>query len=117
MNQELLNRLKKIRNYVEKSIFFQSHEIVGSSILIIYDEEHVGAWLIDFAKTRPLDKNLKVDHRREWIQGNHEEGLLFGVDELIKVFGKVCSKQPTNIKSEAIKSNLHGRKFFSRVFK
>lgn len=117
LNQELLNRLKKIRNYVEKSIFFQSHEIVGSSILIIYDEEHVGAWLIDFAKSRPLDKNLKIDHRREWIQGNHEEGLLFGVDELIKVFGKVCSKQPTNIKSEAIKSNLHRRKFFSRVFK
>lgn len=114
---ELLNRLKSIRNYIEKSKFFQSHEIIGSSILIIYDEEHVGAWLIDFAKSRPLDKNMKIDHRREWIQGNHEEGLLLGLDELIKVFEKVCSKQSINIKSEAMKSNRNRRKFLSRVFK
>lgn len=116
MNQELLNRLKRIRTYIEKSNFFQSHEIIGSSILIIYDEDNVGAWLIDFAKSRPLE-NMEIDHRREWTQGNHEEGLLFGLDELIKVFEKVCSEKSNNMKSKAMKSNQQRRNFFSRVFK
>lgn len=116
-NQELLNRLKGIRNHIEKSNFFQSHEIIGSSILIIYDDKKIGAWLIDFAKSRPLKNNVKIDHRREWVQGNHEEGLLFGLDELINVFEKVCSTQSTNMKSEAMKSNRRRRKFLSRIFK
>lgn len=116
LNQELLNRLKRIRTYIEKSNFFQSHEIIGSSILIIYDEDNVGAWLIDFAKSRPLE-NMEIDHRREWTQGNHEEGLLFGLDELIKVFEKVCSEKSNNMKSKAMKSNQQRRNFFSRVFK
>lgn len=116
-NQELLNRLKGIRNHIEKSNFFQSHEIIGSSIFIIYDDKKIGAWLIDFAKSRPLENNMKIDHRREWTQGNHEEGLLFGLDELISVFEKVCSTQSTNMKSKAMKSNRHRRKFLSRIFK
>lgn len=108
LNRELLNRLKKIRDYIEKSNFFQSHEIIGSSILIAYDEDSVGAWVIDFAKSRPLG-NLKIDHRREWIQGNHEDGLLFGLDELIKVVQKFCSEKSINMKSKTWKPN--------RVFK
>lgn len=98
LTRKLLNRLKGIRSYIEKSTFFQSHEIIGSSILIVYDEKHVGAWMIDFAKSRPLDNDIKIDHRREWIEGNHEEGLLYGIDELIKVLEKVFSNQPTNKK-------------------
>lgn len=62
-----------------------SPQIVGSSILIIYDECRAGAWLIDFAKTRALPSGLKVNHRTPWAPGNHEEGFLYGIDQLILV--------------------------------
>lgn len=77
-------RLKQIRDLFEHSEFFKSHEIVGSSIFIIYDDERVGAWLIDFAKTRKVPGGAKVSHRAPWEQGNHEEGFLFGLDRLIQ---------------------------------
>lgn len=57
--------------------------MVGSSILIIYDDVRVGAWLIDFAKTRPVPNGLTVNHRSVWNPGNHEEGFLYGLDQLI----------------------------------
>lgn len=89
LTKQLLERLKQIRGYIEKSKFFQHHEIVGSSIFIVYDEDHVGAWLIDFAKSRQLDEHIKIDHRRNWIPGNFEEGILYGVDQLINIFEEI----------------------------
>lgn len=89
--KELLKRLRQIRSYIEKSEFFQSHEIIGSSIFIVYDEEHAGAWLIDFAKSRKLSNNIRIDHRKQWVPGNCEEGLLHGVDELIKIFEDIVN--------------------------
>lgn len=91
--KEILKRLKYMRSVMEKSEFFQTHEIVGSSVFIIYDEVKVGCWLIDFAKSRPLPANNKVNHRSEWIPGNREEGLLMGMDELINSFESIQQKQ------------------------
>ncbi|KAG6442641.1 inositol-trisphosphate 3-kinase homolog isoform X2 [Manduca sexta] len=76
-------RLREIRDQFERSDFFKTHEIVGSSIFIIYDDERVGAWLIDFAKTRRIPGGAYVNHRAPWQQGNHEEGFLYGLDRLI----------------------------------
>lgn len=95
LTKKLLERLKEIRFYIETSQFFKRHEIVGSSIFIVYDDDHAGAWLIDFAKSRQLNENVKVDHRREWIPGNCEEGLLYGIDELIKIFEEIHGDQPS----------------------
>ncbi|XP_014370405.2 inositol-trisphosphate 3-kinase homolog isoform X2 [Papilio machaon] len=78
-------RLREIRDLFERSEFFRTHEIVGSSIFIIYDDERVGAWLIDFAKTRRVPEDIVVNHRAPWKQGNHEEGFLFGLDRLINI--------------------------------
>ncbi|CAK1545276.1 unnamed protein product [Leptosia nina] len=80
----IASRLRDIRELFENSEFFRSHEIVGSSIFIIYDDESVGAWLIDFAKTRRLPEGVSVTHRKPWEQGNHEEGFLYGLDRLIE---------------------------------
>lgn len=103
--KDLLRRLEEIRCFIEQSTFFQRHEIVGCSIFIVYDEDRIGAWLIDFAKTRPIPEQVNVDHRRAWIPGNREEGLLYGIDELIKIVvdivvdrsdsiaGKHCAKK------------------------
>lgn len=98
VQKELINRLKHMRTVMEKSKFFQTHEIVGSSIFIIYDDVKVGCWLIDFAKSRPLPDHVKVNHRVEWIPGNREEGLLKGMDELIQAFESANQKQTTSRK-------------------
>lgn len=82
--QAVTTRLREIRELFERSEFFKTHEIVGSSIFIIYDDERVGAWLIDFAKTRRVPKGTEVNHRATWQQGNHEEGFLYGLDRLIQ---------------------------------
>ncbi|XP_049867668.1 inositol-trisphosphate 3-kinase homolog isoform X2 [Pectinophora gossypiella] len=81
--RQIIARLREIRDLFERSDFFKTHEIVGSSIFIIYDDERVGAWLIDFAKTRRVPEGAKVNHRATWKQGNHEEGFLYGLDRLI----------------------------------
>lgn len=93
VTKELIKRLKFMRQLIEKSEFFRTHEVVGSSVFIVFDEERVGAWLIDFAKSRRLPAGVKVDHRKQWIPGNCEEGLLHGVDELIKVFEDIYVDQ------------------------
>ena len=63
--------------------------MIGSSILVVYDDTKVGAWLIDFAKTRPVPEGVKVNHRSPWAPGNHEEGFLLGLDNLIQVLQTV----------------------------
>ncbi|KAI4503604.1 hypothetical protein M0802_001007 [Mischocyttarus mexicanus] len=87
--RNLLKRLKNLRTKIEDSKYFQTHEIIGSSIFMIYDNEKVGVWLIDFAKTYELPDGFKVTHRRPWEQGNHEEGFLFGLDNLISTVEEV----------------------------
>lgn len=89
VTRELLKRLRSMRTLIERSEFFRAHEVVGSSVFIVYDDDRVGAWLIDFAKSRRLPEGVHVDHRRPWVQGNCEEGLLHGIDELIKVAEEV----------------------------
>ncbi|KAK6637909.1 hypothetical protein RUM44_008331 [Polyplax serrata] len=81
--QRFLTRLNEIRSKLEESAYFQRHEVVGSSLFMIYDDHNVGVWLIDFAKTYPVPPGVVVNHRRPWVQGNHEEGLLYGLDQLI----------------------------------
>ena len=64
---------------------FSLQQIIGSSLLIMYDTEICGAWMIDFAKTIPVDNGLSLDHRTPWKIGTHEDGYLSGLDNLIQV--------------------------------
>jgi 1D-myo-inositol-triphosphate 3-kinase len=90
-SKELEQRLREMRTSIENSDFFKSHEVVGSSILIIYDEEKSGAWMIDFAKSKQVPENIQLNHRREWEVGNHEDGYLHGLDNLIGILSKCHS--------------------------
>lgn len=87
--EKLLARLKNLRTKIEMSEYFKTHEIIGSSIFMIYDNEKVGVWLIDFAKTQELPNGQKLNHRTPWQEGNHEEGFLFGLDNLISTIEEV----------------------------
>jgi len=87
-----LNRLYDLRRALMQSKFFISHELIGSSLLFVHDNNEAGIWLIDFAKTHLLPDNTKVTHRRKWELGNHEDGYLIGVDNLIRIFETTTSR-------------------------
>lgn len=82
-----LQRLRAIRATLKASPFFASHEFVGSSLLFVHDARNAGIWMIDFAKTLPLPSSLpRIRHDAEWQVGNHEDGYLIGVNNLIDIF-------------------------------
>ncbi|KAG7470610.1 hypothetical protein MATL_G00115610 [Megalops atlanticus] len=82
-----LQRLEELRSELEKSEFFRTHEVVGSSLLFVHDgTEQARVWMIDFGKTVPLPSPLTLDHRTPWVEGNREDGYLWGLDNLIGIF-------------------------------
>uniref|UniRef100_G3QAH5 Kinase n=1 Tax=Gasterosteus aculeatus aculeatus TaxID=481459 RepID=G3QAH5_GASAC len=79
-----LRRLKQLRQVLEASDFFRTHEVVGSSLLFLHDwTGRTGVWMIDFGKTAVLPAHLTLNHRTPWEDGNREDGYLWGLDNLI----------------------------------
>ncbi|XP_060063281.1 inositol-trisphosphate 3-kinase homolog [Ylistrum balloti] len=84
---EICEKLRCVRRKFEKSAFLMSHEMIGSSLLVMYDNEgHTGVWMIDFSKAMAVDEGKLLTHRKPWVLGNHEDGYLSGLDNLIKIF-------------------------------
>ncbi|XP_047997941.1 inositol-trisphosphate 3-kinase A isoform X1 [Leguminivora glycinivorella] len=81
-----LERLKSIRATLIESHFFRTHELIGSSLLFVHDKRRASIWMIDFAKTVPVPDNVNIDHNSSWKVGNHEDGYLIGIDNLISIF-------------------------------
>ncbi|KAJ8392173.1 hypothetical protein AAFF_G00079790 [Aldrovandia affinis] len=81
-----LQRLEELQSELEKSEFFRTHEVVGSSLLFVHDGSgQAQVWMIDFGKTVPLPPPLSLDHRTPWVEGNREDGYLWGLDNLIAI--------------------------------
>ena len=88
--QAILQRLHDLYDTAIDSVWFGNHEFIGSSILIIYDgadPNKAGSWMIDFGQTRPAPNPLK--HTTKWEMGNHEDGYLFGLAQLITTLKNV----------------------------
>ncbi|KAJ6635032.1 Inositol-trisphosphate 3-kinase A, partial [Pseudolycoriella hygida] len=81
-----IQRLKAIRATLECSDFFLTHEVIGSSLLFVHDRNQASVWLIDFAKTVGLPDDIKINHESIWSVGNHEDGYLIGINNLIDIF-------------------------------
>ncbi|XP_062407785.1 inositol-trisphosphate 3-kinase Cb [Sardina pilchardus] len=82
-----LQRLEELRSVLETSVFFRTHEVVGSSLLFVHDASgQARVWMIDFGKTVPLPPPLTLDHRTPWQEGNREDGYMWGLDNLIHIF-------------------------------
>mmetsp|Transcript_52418 Transcript_52418/g.125229 ORF Transcript_52418/g.125229 Transcript_52418/m.125229 type:complete len:484 (-) Transcript_52418:143-1594(-) len=90
----MLELLRKMKLTMESSKFVQGHSFVGTSLLFIVDTQgpNVGVWLIDFAKTSPVPDGVEVSHLREWQKGNHEDGLLIGMDNMIYTWEQVVAR-------------------------
>ncbi|XP_041729501.1 uncharacterized protein LOC121560626 [Coregonus clupeaformis] len=90
-----LQRLKELRSVLEKSQFFRTHEVVGSSLLFVHDASgQACVWMIDFGKTVPVPAPLTLDHRTPWMEGNHEDGYLWGLDNLIDILSTMLPPSP-----------------------
>lgn len=82
----LLERLRHTRELMQKSKFVSEQELIGTSLLIVADAlGNSGIFWIDFAKTMPLPEGVAVTHSSSWTLGNHEDGVLRGIDNLIDV--------------------------------
>ncbi|XP_072320209.1 inositol-trisphosphate 3-kinase Cb [Eucyclogobius newberryi] len=87
-----LHQLEELRSVLEQSQFFKTHEVVGSSLLFVHDASvKARVWIIDFGKTVPLPEPQTLDHRTPWVEGNREDGYLWGLDNLIDLFSTMLS--------------------------
>ncbi|CAF1073548.1 unnamed protein product [Rotaria sordida] len=89
---QYLERLIKLRSACIRSNFFQTHELIGSSLLFVHDENKASIWMIDFGKTRLLPNNIHITHEKPWIRGSHEDGYLFGLDNLISILREIINE-------------------------
>lgn len=87
--EQYIERLKSIRATLQRSEFFRTHEVIGSSLLFVHDRNKASIWLIDFAKTISLPANTEISHKSEWRVGNHEDGYLIGINNLITIFDEL----------------------------
>ncbi|KAF9420740.1 hypothetical protein HW555_003088 [Spodoptera exigua] len=92
-----LERLRSIRDTLKESSFFRSHELIGSSLLFVHDKRRASIWMIDFAKTVPVPDNVNIDHDSVWKVGNHEDGYLIGLNNLISIFESLSKDDNGNI--------------------
>lgn len=89
--RDLIERLKALHAALQTSPFFNSHECIGTSVLFVVDKERADVHLIDFAKTEPLPEGVHIDHRSAWIRGNHEDGVLTGVESLLRLWNQALA--------------------------
>lgn len=95
VGRPMLLRLRELRAALGASAWFRSHELVGSSLLFVYDQAETaegggpcgaGVWMIDFAHTHASATSLS--HLSPWGgEGtSSEDGYLTGLDNLISIW-------------------------------
>ncbi|AWP19857.1 putative inositol-trisphosphate 3-kinase B [Scophthalmus maximus] len=97
-NKDILNsyltRLMEIRDTLEISAFFKTHEVIGSSLLFVHDSKgRAKVWMIDFGKTTALPEGEELTHRAVWLEGNREDGYLFGLDSLVDIISSMGNSE------------------------
>ncbi|MEE6521575.1 hypothetical protein FKM82_019840 [Ascaphus truei] len=79
-----LSRLESMQHVLQDSVFFRTHEVIGSSLLFVHDRRgFTKVWMIDFGKTSPAPPHLTLRHDVAWEPGSHEDGYLLGLRNLI----------------------------------
>ncbi|KAL7863114.1 hypothetical protein SRHO_G00120980 [Serrasalmus rhombeus] len=87
------SRLEALKETLKKSAFFNSHEVIGGSLLFVHDHtSKANIWMIDFGKTIPTPENICLKHDVPWVEGNHEDGYLIGLDSLISLLSEAIKE-------------------------
>lgn len=74
--------------------------MIGSSLLFVHDTNgKCGIWLIDFGKTTPLTNGHTINHKSPWVLGNHEDGYLIGLNNIISIWKNLFT-QKSSTKNE-----------------
>jgi len=81
-----LQRLRTLHATLSSCSVFAQHQFINSSLLFVHDvaRQRCGVWMIDFSKARPAKAPLT--HTATWELGNQEDGYLFGLSNLIRVW-------------------------------
>ncbi|XP_036934048.1 inositol-trisphosphate 3-kinase A [Acanthopagrus latus] len=86
------SRLLALSDALKTSVFFRSHEVIGSSLLFVHDHtSKANVWMIDFGKTTPLPETRELLHNIPWAEGNREDGYLIGLTSLITSLSQAIS--------------------------
>lgn len=51
----------------------------------MHDGTRAGVWMIDFGKTVPLPEGVRITHDSPWLRGNHEDGYITGLENLLSL--------------------------------
>ncbi|XP_075043864.1 inositol-trisphosphate 3-kinase B-like [Mixophyes fleayi] len=79
-----MERLESMQAALKDSLFFRTHEVIGSSLLFVHDRRGFSnVWMIDFGKTSPAPSHITLQHDVPWEPGTHEDGYLLGLQNLI----------------------------------
>jgi hypothetical protein len=65
---------------------FMRHAFIRTSILLIYSDETNEATVNMIDLSRAYAAGRRLTHTQAWAPGNHEDGYLTGLDNLIRVF-------------------------------
>uniref|UniRef100_A0A670ZR41 Kinase n=1 Tax=Pseudonaja textilis TaxID=8673 RepID=A0A670ZR41_PSETE len=88
-----LEQLEEVRVALDQSEFFKAHEVVGSSLLFVHDKTGLArVCMIDFGKTVPLPDKQTLTHRLPWVEGNREDGYLWGLENLMAIMQNMLEK-------------------------
>lgn len=69
-------------------------QVIGSSLLFVHDSKgRAKVWMIDFGKTTPLPEGEELTHRASWVEGNREDGYLFGLDSLVDIISSMVNSE------------------------
>lgn len=90
--RQLRNQLAHVLSALESSLFVRRHEFIGTSILLVADRfGRSGVFWIDFAKSTSVPNGMQLTHRAKWVMGNHEDGIIQGIEKMLETLGQVSS--------------------------
>jgi len=81
-----LERLREIERLCVESSFFQRHQLIGTSLLFVNDDNNGNIWMIDFGKSYKADEeenNVKMDFSRR------ENGYFAGLRNIITILESI----------------------------